>query len=233
MPKASELLKIQLPLSRQLVERTHPQWVKGLDENFSSLITIAESFERDMETARKNDLLSGLGKSDAVEKAGLTALAKLAVFEQGPLAVVANRTSALSHELTQAAEPKRPSEPTERLVYELRLQEIRAQLRDLDDAQRRAIYTSASDPMVIDAMEMGPPTVVKVNGQVRLIPFIDPVFREEMMTARARNTSPARAAELEGLQEFGNTLRSAVATVKTAIQQELPSLAAAYAGGAA
>jgi hypothetical protein len=121
--------------------------------------------------------------------------------------------------------PQRPTDPAERVAYEMRLVEIRAELRKLDSISRAVVLGTTTDPLTIDACESAPMTV---EGK-RLVPFVDPKRVEDARRARARAADPAKAEVIEGLEyliaSYGTDLQSVI----NVIEQNSPSLRAATA----
>jgi hypothetical protein len=113
----------------------------------------------------------------------------------------------------------RPSDPAERVAYELKLGEIRAELRPLDPIKRAAVYQAAEDPLVLDAIEGAPPSLVQSDAGILPVmrPFVEPGRVAARRLERVRALDPSGAAELDELRSLadlyrmlGNGLRSEI-----------------------
>ena len=225
MPKKSAgALEIAAPMYLTSIERTNPQWVSAASRHFDRLIAIADEFDSEDAKAASDPDLSGSGRRKQREKVARQALQKLVTFEEDKIQGVRSHAAHVEGQITGRAAIKRPTDPAERLAYELRMQEIRAELRQLDQIQRGLVYLGASDPEVIDAIESAPPTLTRAaeGASPRLQPFIDPEQRASAALERARASDPEKAEELEALQALAQTYEIAVGTVRSAILDSVP-----------
>ena len=121
-------------------------------------------------------------------------LAALVEFEKATVEGVRAHAGSVEVEIGKEVEIRRPSDPADRLAYEMRMQEIRSDLRRLTAEERFIVYSQAADPLVIDAIESAPPTISRVgkNGPkgVRLQPFIDPESRAATALEPQRSEVP-------------------------------------------
>jgi len=220
-----DALKISAPLSVGNIEQRRPEWAPGARNNLAALQELADGFNREAATIRGDQDLTQSGRFKRTETVARGALAKLAAFEAANVQPLRERVAGLEGSVLKRAVPVRPADAGERLAYELRLVEIRAELRALDPLARAIVYLGTTAPMVIDAIETAPPSLVlptTPGALPSLAPFVDPERVAAAQLARVREANPDAARELEDLQMLADTYAAAAATMRTEILTEVP-----------
>jgi hypothetical protein len=116
----------------------------------------------------------------------------------------------------------------ERLAYEIRLAEIRAELKSLPPEARFDQAIRTNDPMVLDAILSAPPTLTTAQARPgekafpTLTPFIAAKQREEALLMRARVLDAAGAAEVDDLGALLDTYERAVGFVRATLLEGTP-----------
>jgi hypothetical protein len=219
--KAVEMLRLALA---GLVSSVRDEWRADVRARLEELATVGAAFETMRAGIAKDPELTPLGREKATAKAARDAFQQLAAWESANTGRLTDRIAPTEQLVLKRSEVKRPTDPAERIAYELRLGEVRAELRGLDPMQREAIYLSTSDPLIADAIETAPPILSRGpnGGLPQLVPFVSPERITSQAIARARAAAPeAVVAELEELVG----LRSIYAGQLAAIRREIAELA--------
>lgn len=216
-----------MAIDRIAAER--PQTVDSIEGVLNKIVALAEHFETQKQEIKDDSRLTPEGKVDAKEKLARESLAKIGKFEEEHVRGMQARVAQVESRMAGAITPKPPTDPAERLAYEMRKAEIVRQLAGLDPMEIEVIYGGASDPMIIDAIESAPPQVYrpeKQPGEVRqlpeLRPLIDPEKRSAIHMARGKAHDPETAAELEWASYLEQMYRSQASGLKEAILEDVP-----------
>jgi hypothetical protein len=222
------LLALSKPLKLELVQKANPAWVPDADKKLSALLDAQMACNDALDATKINPDLSPDGRRKAGLAVGTSLLTKANTWKAVPGAI-ADRLKSLWSTALGIAALKPPTDPAERLAFELRQREIRDELRPLDPLQRLLIYFSTNDPEVLAAIETAPPTLTSDPRDPRevpkLAPFIDPERVRTAMLERVRASDPELAAEMQALAVLHDVYQSAVDTVISEILREFPALA--------
>lgn len=216
----AEILKMEIPLQAANLTQslaTMAEAIPGVEASLNEgPLTTLQQFDKAVNAAEKNPNLSAEGKHDAVQQAARAALASLDTFTRNNIDVLKMRIANVERRVVPAFVES--TDPTERLIIELRRQEIRGQLRGLDPLEREVVYLGASEA-IRDAMETGPPTLIREqpDGPARLVPFVSSERVAERRLADAEAINPERFGELRDLQVITRVLTSAVATARSVL----------------
>jgi hypothetical protein len=225
--RAVEMLRLSI---EGLVRSQPDERRLNVRENLEGLTTIAATFETARAGIARDPELTPLGREKATAKAARDAFQKLAAWEAANVTSLTDRRIAPAEALVLGrSEVKRPSDPGERIAYELRVHSLREELRQLDPLAREAIYLSATDPLVVDACETSPPVVVRgPNGTLpQLVPFVSEERRAAQAIARARAAAPeAVVAELEELVALRSIYTGQLAAIRRDMAELSPGSAA-------
>jgi hypothetical protein len=174
--------------------------------------------------AQSDTSLSPDGRRAKSAKVAADAFGALAAVETSTVKVLAGRAKALEDSLLARMTPVPPRDQADRLAYELRLIEVRDQLRVLSAAERANVYRTSSDPITLAAIDTAPPTLsqARPDGSKRLEPFIDAAERTAAILARAERSDPATTKQLRELQQLGEVYRLAINGVRKEIADETP-----------
>lgn len=189
--------------------------------SFKAEAIVAELREVDTLTTKFQDALQAIGgdrhltpegqRAKRLETARAT-VADVGTWRQkkvgGLEARIATERQTLEREARARAGASAPT--TDPVIAELRAQEIRAQLRGLDDATVTALYLGA-DEFTRQAIEQAPPSVkaARPGAQPMLQPLVDPKIVLQVTESRIRATNPEGADRLVELDE----IRAAYASV--------------------
>lgn len=223
--EALEVLEASVPFHVETIASIWPQWVDGLREDLNKLLAIGKKYLRDVDVAFADEDRSDSGRAKQKTKIDLDTLAKFGEFDKQKLGVIRTRIGHAEREMFEHMEPSRPTNPGDRLAYELRLGELRAELRALQPEERLLLFASSTDSLVIDALESAPPTVVRYQkgGLAQVVPFLDPEARTQVVLERARNQNPDQAAELQAFHELAAIYETAIGSVRRAIEAQIPT----------
>jgi hypothetical protein len=230
MPKATaDLLKLSLPLQLDQLRRvlvTQAAMLPAIEQALSGgPLRLLEAFDAAVDAAERDETVSRRGRELAALKAGRELLAGLERWERDHATPIQTRAEAAKQTLLA---PVVPRDTTERLLLELQRQEVRRAVQELrlDHEQRDLLYRGTTDPVVADALETGPPVLVRERPDQtpRVEPFVSPAYVEAQRLARAEAANPQRAAEVRELEAVERLYRSTVATARTAVLEAAPEL---------
>jgi hypothetical protein len=216
MPKVGTVLSLA---ATNYVE-AHPKHLReGIAATLNDIIGIANQYNEDA-AANLNDVnFSPQGRAVAVSRTAQLALAKLNTVEQTTIKHLSERAAVLETGLLGKATFTPPTDPAERISHELRMQEIRSQLREVPASERLSIYLTTSDPLVLAAIDSAPMTLSekRPDGSRRLEPFIDPAQRTAAVLARAERADPETIRTLREVQSLRELYSLAVNGVRAEI----------------
>jgi len=137
---------------------------------------------------------------------------------------LAERAQSLEKALLGKMTMTPPTDPAERVSHELRMQEIRGQLRELSASDRLNVYLTTSDGLTLAAIETAPPTLSekRPDGSRRLEPFIDPEQRTAAALERGKRVDPETAKTLGEVRSLREVYQLAVNSVRKEILDEVP-----------
>lgn len=206
-------------------------YLNGLAEHHREVATkqlnvvleTAETFNAELAAIQDDDELSPEGRVAESAKVGASALATLKAIETTTIKTLTERAVTLEQSLFKRATPPPPKDPAERLAYELRLQEIRSQLRELPASERLNTYRTTTDPVMLAAIESAPMALsaVRPDGSRRMEAFVD---SEEMASARlerAEKVDPATATTLREVRSLREIYSHAVNSVRKEVLDEV------------
>lgn len=192
-------------------------------KQLNQILDTADTFNAHLAAVGDDTALSPEGRVQEGRKVAAAALARLAAVDVA-VKTLAERSATLEATLLKRVTPPPPKDPAERLAYEMRLQEIRDQLRELPAVERLNAYRTTDDPMMLAAIETAPMTLseTRPDGSRRLEPFID---AEQMAAARferAERADPATATTLREVRGLAEVYSHAVNGVRKEILDEVP-----------
>ncbi|MGE0363255.1 MAG: hypothetical protein AB7H93_13345 [Vicinamibacterales bacterium] len=223
--KAGTVLKLALP--RYLDNQ--PQHLRaGAAETLAVVLAAADEFNAQLAAVTANPDLSPQGRTNGRRRVAADALAKLLAVETTTIKNLADRAATLERGLLGRATVAPPTDPAERIAFELRLQEIRGQLRQLPPTERLSVYLTTADPMTLAAIDTAPMTASEPrrDGTRRLEPFIDPEARTAAALARGAHDDPASAKTLAEVRSLREAYALAVGSVRKEILDEAPGATA-------
>jgi hypothetical protein len=222
MAKAGTILKYSAP---GFIASHAAHLQEGIIKTLNDVRAAADAFNTELSANRADKLLSPDGRVAGGKKVASAALAKLQAIETTVIKPLADRAATLEKSLLAKVTYTPPTDPAERLSHELRLQEIRSQLRDLPALERLHVYRSTDDPLTLAAIETAPP-MLSTKGQAgslrHLEPFIDPEHLDNARRERAERTDPVTANALSEVQSLRQAYTLAVNSVKKEILDEQP-----------
>jgi hypothetical protein len=191
------------------------------------ILDAAETFNAELAAVGDDTTLSAKGRIEESRKVAAAALARLAAVESTTIRTLTERAASLEQSLLKKTTPPPPKDAAERMAYELRLQEVRNQLRELPAADRLNLYRTTTDPTMLAAIETATMALsaARPDGTRRLEPFVD----AEQMTAakleRAEQADPATAATLREVKSLREVYSHALNSVRAEIMDEVPVVA--------
>jgi len=205
---------------------SHPEHLRqGLIETLTSVLAVADSFNAESDSVASDKNLSSQGRVAGMTRVAAAAIAKLNAIEGSTIKNLSDRAVSLEQALLGKVAYTPPTDPSERLSHELRMQEIRGQLRGLSSAERLTVFLTTSDPMTLAAIETAPMTLSekRPDGSRRLEPFIDVEQRTAAVLARAEREDPSTVKTLREVQSLREVYSLAVNSVRREILNEVPS----------
>lgn len=192
-------------------------------ETIGGLKPAALKLERDYVALPKGFINEQL--KDETTKWGRRGLETVAPLEARATRIRAQSAS-IAAEALGAIAPARPTDPADRLTYELRQREIRDSMRGLDPLERLAIYNTTTDPEVLEAIETAPPVVTAGDSDrlPRLQSFVDPARVAAVRLERVRAKAPEAVAQIEDLNALAEMFEATVNGVKQIVFERVPAL---------
>jgi hypothetical protein len=222
--KAGNLLKLAAPV----YVNNHAEHLRNdMVETLNVLLSAAETFNHDLAVVQADRNLSPDGKNAARVRVAAAALATLTAIESTTIKKLADHASALESSLRGKHTYAPPKDAAERVSHDLRLQEIRNQLRQLTQAERVNLYRSTTDAMILAAIDTAPPTLsaARPDGSRQMEPFIDPAEQDAAKMARAEAADPETAAKLREVSSLQQAYRHAVNGLRAEVLEEVPGAA--------
>lgn len=195
---------------------------EGAIKQLNVVVQTADAFNADLATAESNPDLSVDGRAATRARVAASALATLAAID-ATIKTLTERAASLEQSLLAKVTCTPPTDPTERISHELRLQEIRSVLCQLPMAERAHLYRQTVDPMIIAAIDTATVTLsaTRLDGAKRLEPFIDPAERTAAALLRAEAADPATAQSLREIRSLREVYSHAVSSVRSEINKEV------------
>lgn len=190
----------------------------ALDE---MVVRVPNAFDSEWEAIQRNQELSVEGRSAAQRRSAGTALDRLAAFQEKTEGVLRSRIATMAGKLA-SVDFQRPTDAGERIAYEIRLGEIRDEVRSRTALERSSIYLRATDPLVLDAMESAPP-VLENDGRT-FLPFVDPERVRARRDQRARAANPELAKEMSDLEDLANAYAALIDSVRRSIEEKVEGI---------
>lgn len=204
------------------LDRIYPKWTQSARNNLASgLREPARELAEKLEAIDADADLSASGKASRQLEARAELLASIVVFKTQSVDVFRGRIAQLEGDILSAATFHPPTDPAERIAYELRAAELRAQLRDRDPLEVWNVYLQAEEPEVRHIIETSLPVVRTVDGRPALTPLVDAEQLEHSRTERAMASAPVEQAELlEALRYCADAYAGAANMLRAAILED-------------
>jgi hypothetical protein len=195
-----------------LIASQRTEWQGDARSNLGALIAICDQVMAEVILANSNTELSDHGRRAAISRAAKKA--HVALDNWAALVTkLQGRIGPLEQRVLERVEVRPPEQVPERLAWEFKVAEVRAQLRDLDPMQREAIYLQTHDPIVIYAIETAPPMVTLAGPGA--LPVLAPCVSPERITEEV-------AEELESLVALKTMYTTQLETVRQELNQLAP-----------
>lgn len=224
MSQVAEVLRTEIPLQVANMRRTLSEttFAAGAESDLNSILSVAVTFDNEVMAAKADENLSPKGKVDAAVKAARRALASLDAFTSTTLRGLDARIASVENGIVPT--PKPAGDIAERIIAELRAQEIRRQLATLDPLERTVLYLNTTDPQIRSALEEGPMTLYRgrPGDPPQFIDFVDRARVQEQIMARAEQRDPNAAAQLRDLGMLRRVYQSAITTARNEILAVAP-----------
>lgn len=220
------LITTSFPLFVQKLRSSAPAFAAAAESALRELLALCTSCKAKLDANAGNPDLSAEGRRKASEGFVRSALASLGSWEDAnPKALAARMKTTYDAVVAAEAKPL-PSDPAERLAFELRAREIRDSLRSLDPTSRLVLYYDATDPEVISALELAPPLaqVLRAGEAPTWSAFIDEEQVRSAKIERVARFNPEAAAECEALEAVHSVYQSALDTARQEFLEAVPSL---------
>jgi hypothetical protein len=193
----------------------------GMETQLEELVRIGDTLDRDRNDLRLNRELSVEGQSAADRRIARAALDKVTALDEKTVGVLRTRIASMAARLANV-DFRRPTDPGERIAYEIRLGEIRDEVRERKPMERTLIYMRATDPLVLDALESAPP-VLPEEGYM-LIPFVDPERVRARRAERARASNPELAKEMSDLEDLASAYEALIESIRRSIHEQVEGI---------
>ena len=226
MRKAADFSGLAVPIYEEAFKKLgRPEWEPDYKSTIRSIhADVAVAHDDGVAAALADRDLTDQGRAKAIRKLKQASLAKLERFED-TVAALRARAAEMEAEVSKRVVFAKPTDPAERLAFELRQRETRDALRGLDAVERLNAYYATTDREVREALESAPPILgrPKKNAPPVLEPFIDPETVQAVRTARIREAAPEVVAEAEAIGHLAGLYVGLISEVRAAIIDGMPS----------
>lgn len=207
-------------------EGPNPEIAQGLEVTLRVINKISADVEGDNEKFSRDPRLSTQGAFEKLQESGRAALADLDKLEARTMKGLSDNIAQTSEQLLARIAIPRPTDVGERIAMELRMQEIRSELRQITPGERLYVYLTTNDPVVIEAIRTAPPVASKATPEAMtmLHPFVDPEKLAEAAMERANLSDPEKASHLGGLKWLHETYWFAFRTARKTILGLAPGI---------
>jgi hypothetical protein len=214
-------------LIASLTKNVPPIWRDGVEQTLKTelLRGVVEPYDRDVEISRRDPELSPEGQARAHVRAANAALAKVTAFAAGKPVAIRNQCDELEKKSLAKATPPKLDDPADRLERTLAKQEYRNELKPLTQEERYNVAMTTDDALVLDTILSAGPTLTRARPGAlpRMMPFLDPKRRAEVVAARAKAVDPKGAEEIANLRNLIEVYEAAIAWVREALYSAVPS----------
>lgn len=210
-------------------------YINGLSEHhresatkqLNVVLAAADTFNTDLAVVSGDAKLTPEGQAEASRRVAAAALATLDAVETTTIKTLTERAASLEKSLLGKVTYHPPEKTAEHLAHEMRLQEIRDQLRQLPLPERTNVYRASTDPLVLAAIETAPNTLSapRADGSRKMEPFVDIEAMTAAKLERAEKADPATATTLRDVKSLAEMYRHAVSSVRAEILDEVPGVA--------
>jgi hypothetical protein len=222
MTRTANEMEIQLQKAHLMRVLNQPSLASGAVEHLTEVATVLAAFDREIDSANENKLLSPEGRFDAAEKAARAASAKLDAFVETRIGALDRQIASIVASLNAAT--VKPVDGSDRIIAEIRAEAIRVPLRQLDVLEVVALYVGAPDDVRL-ALESAPMVVRRARpGDLpALEPLVPLEHVKRAQIARAEAKSPEQAAALRDCERLLSVYRGAIETARRAIADVVPN----------
>jgi hypothetical protein len=225
-PRIHATLELLKPQRLEHHRRLHPSLADSVDTATAYLIKLGKDYETERDAAMADPTLSEMGKRSKAATVALRLVANLDQFRAQHVGNVRNQIEQIETTTLKRTPLRPPSDPAERLAFEMRAREIRDSLRGCSQIERTVAYLSTSDPVVAYALETAPPAVVRHSdapgSMATLEPFVDPAKVSDAQFTRAAKANPDVAAQADALREIAEAFESDIASMRNVIRADAP-----------
>lgn len=217
-------LEMEIPMQVANLRRVlhQPSLASGAEEHLTEVLTVMAGFDRGIDAAHDNKMLSPDGRVDAAEGLARESNAKLDAFASSRIGALDRQIASIVASLNTAA--VKPLDGSDRVVAEIRAESIRSQFRALDVLEVVALYVGADDDIRL-ALESAPMVVrrLRPGDSPNLEPLVPAEHVKRAQIARAEAKSPEQAAALRDCEKLLSVYRGAVETARRAIAEVVPN----------
>jgi hypothetical protein len=204
----------------------YPDMVEPVKNGLAKLREEARAYASEVASIDRDPNLTEQGKAAAWQAAAHRFLSdKLAKWESETVEPYRQTARLASESIDKAGAFEVPTDPAERVAYEMRGREIRDLARQQDPLAVDIAYLDSTDPLFIHALENGPGRFVRLgdrNAVPVYRPLVDPTRKAVATLERARKANPTLAATLEKVQHVEGVYSSVLAAVRTSVVSQVP-----------
>ena len=196
----------------------------ALEKIFPEIGRVARDFDDATDRVQRDPRLTPVGRDEATTAAAKEAAIRLAAIEQKTIEPLKTNVAGIRARLLDRPAPQdfgvlitRGDLRSEFSAVERRRAIVTA-AAGLDAAARDALFASTTDPEVLDVLATAAPVLeVKPGGMPRFRPMVSDTVKDRVLTARARASNPALAAELEQAEQVQTAITAALNTARELI----------------
>lgn len=187
------------------------------------LLEMAKDYDQKFAGINKNPRLSTLGVDDAKNELVRETFGKFTAWSEKAMGNLTDQIDSLRAALRNETGTG-PTDPTEKLLLEIRQQEIRRAFVGLDAIEAELVFT-AGTPEVRAALLGGPGVLRRGSSKLpKVEPFIDPEVADRVLLGELESGNPAKVEEIKTFEILRNKFQALIIMFRGALVAQSPTI---------
>lgn len=228
--RATDNLGLAAPINLEHYQRHHPDMVPRLKVGYEELAGIGGRGEAEIDEVREDRGLNLEGRRDKEAPIRRRVCEELDSFIERRVTPLWEEARVRRSNVMERGRVQPPTDPNERIAWETRASEVRAELKSLSPAERTAIWLASNDGLFQYACETAPDILVRKDGEpgpgeatAVMVPFLPRDEVERRQLARGLEQDPFDAETfIHDREALARTLEAEVNIMRREIAKSLP-----------